>query len=94
MRVTSRILSKGGRYILAVRPLEWYAGSVGVGAVVEEVSDNAVYVLFDNGLRESFPPIRFAEYFAPEDHPAEAVPKANGDGTAGVRTASGKILHH
>lgn len=57
---------RGQRVVLTVRPLDWYAGRVGVGAVIEEVSDSAVYVLFDGGLRESFPPARFTEYFKVE----------------------------
>lgn len=69
---------KGQRFILTIRPLDWYAGSVGAGAVVEEVSPAGVFVLFDGGLRESFPPARFAEYFRPEVNGAAAKGAPNG----------------
>ncbi len=91
MGVKMQILPrKGQRYVLAVCPREWYAGKVGVAAVVDDVSDSAVYVLFEGGLRESYPPARFAEYFRPKDDPAVPVPHNNG--AAGARTASGNVL--
>lgn len=69
---------KGQRFVLTVRPLDWYAGSVGAGAVVEEVSPAGVFVLFDGGLRESFPPARFTEYFSAEGTAGSSKPATNG----------------
>jgi hypothetical protein len=101
MGLTAKTLVRqGGRYVLAVPPLEWYAGSVGVGAIVQEASESAVYVLFDGGLRESYPPARFVEYFRPEEYfeprdgVVEPVPVPISSGTNSARTASGRILRH
>jgi hypothetical protein len=88
--VKIQIPRSGQRFVLVVRPLDWYAGSVGVGAVVEEASEQAIYVLFDGGLRESFPPARFAEYFSREE--ATQVSK-NAPAASAARTGSGRILH-
>ena len=85
-----QIPRRGQRFVLVVRPLDWYAGSVGVGAVIEEASNEGIYVLFDGGLRESFPPARFAEYFRRE----ETTPVSkNAPAASAARTASGRILH-
>lgn len=71
MGVTIQLLPcRGQRYVLVVTPPEWYAGRVGVASVVEGVSDSAVYVRFEGGLRESYPPVRFMEYFRRSDDPA------------------------
>ena len=82
---------RGQRFVLTVRPLDWYAGSVGARAIVEEVSDTAIYVLFDGGLRESFPPTRFDEYFRPEGQVVAG--KAVSGGTPAARPAPGDNLH-
>ncbi|MEP6653807.1 MAG: hypothetical protein ABJA82_10630 [Myxococcales bacterium] len=87
-----QIPGRGQRFVLAVRPLDWYAGSVGSGALVEEVSETAVYVVFDGGLRESFPPARFAEYFKPEEHAPVATKTASNSTNGAARTASGRML--
>lgn len=78
---------RGEKFVLTVRPLDWYAGSVGAGATIEEVSDSAIYVLFDGGLRESFPPARFAEYFRPEAA-TPAVGPSDGKRSNGPRNLS------
>ena len=89
--VTTVIPRPGQRFVLVVRPLDWYAGSVGAGAVVEEVSDSAVYVLYDGGLRESFPPSRFTEYFRLEG--SVPVGKNAAAGSDPLRASSGPLLH-
>lgn len=87
-----QIPRRGQRFILTVRPLDWYAGSVGSGAIVDEVSDTAVYVVFDGGIRESFPPARFAEYFKPEEHAAVATQPPTNSAQGSTRTAAGRML--
>jgi len=84
---------RGDRCVLVTPPLEWYAGKVGVAALIEEVSESAVYVLFDGGLRESYPPARFAEYFRPEVAPGASVSDAKGAGAANTRATGLDHLH-
>ena len=48
---------------LKVQPPERYAGWAGARAVVQEASATSVYVVFESGLREVFPPGRFASLF-------------------------------
>jgi hypothetical protein len=84
----------GQRFVMVVRPPDWYAGRIGDGAVVVEASEGGIYVLFDTGLRDSFPPARFVEYFRPAV--VEALREANvrADGPWIERTPSGRILLH
>ena len=95
MGVTSMLPRVGQRFVLTVRPPDWYAGRVGAPVVVEESTDQGIYVLFDNGQRESFPPLRFAEFFRPEvaeTRPVTAAPIATGPWIE--RTPSGRIRLH
>lgn len=85
----------GQRYVMVTRPLAWYAGKQGDGVVVQQASGDCIYVLFDSGVRESFPPIRFAEYFrAAEPQPSEVRPLPSSAGPWIERTPSGRILLH
>lgn len=85
----------GQRFVMGVRPLAWYAGKLGDVAVIQQVSNDCVYVLFDSGVRESFPPARFAEYFRPADpKPLEVRPIQAVVGPWIERTPSGRILLH
>jgi len=87
--------SVGERFVMAVRPLAWYAGKPGDAAIIQQASADSVYVLFDNGLRDSFPPVRFAEYFRPaEPTLAEHRPIKPVVGPWIERTPSGRILLH
>src|SRR3569833_2394761 len=80
----------GQRFVMVARPLAWYAGKQGDVAVIQQASEDSVYVLFDSGMRESFPPTRFAEYFRPADpKPAEVQPIAAVAGPWIERTPSG-----
>ena len=95
MGVTSMLPRVGQRFVLTVRPPDWYAGRVGALAVVVEATEQAIYVLFDNGQRESFPPLRFAEFFRPEvseTRPVAAAPIFSGPWIE--RTPSGRIRLH
>jgi len=85
----------GQRFVMVARPLDWYAGKQGDGAIIQQASDDSVYVLFDSGVRESFPPTRFAEYFrAAEPKLAEVQPIQPVVGPWIERTPSGRILLH
>lgn len=85
----------GQRFVMTVRPLAWYAGKPGDAAIVQQAAADSVYVLFDSGLRESFPPVRFAEYFRPADPNAvEHRPIQPVVGPWIERTPSGRILLH
>jgi len=85
----------GQRFVMVARPLAWYAGKQGDGAVVQQASDDCVYVLFDSGVRESFPPARFAEYFRPADPKVTDVRPIQPVVSPWIeRTPSGRILLH
>jgi hypothetical protein len=53
----------GETWLLFVPPPPWYAGTVGTRAVIDSVSADSTYVLFECGMRECFPRARFADYF-------------------------------
>jgi len=40
-----------------------YAGRIGDEVIVTDRTDRAVYVRFDSGIAECYPPLRFAELF-------------------------------
>lgn len=85
----------GQRFVMVARPLAWYAGKPGDIAVIQQASGDCYYVLFDSGVRESFPPIRFAEYFRPADpKPLDVRPIQPVVGPWIERTPSGRILLH
>jgi hypothetical protein len=86
----------GQRFMVAVRPPDWYAGRIGDGAVVEESTQRGgVYVRFDSGLRETFPLVRFLEYFRPAVVAARERAAGPRLDTPWIeRTPSGRILLH
>ena len=86
----------GQRFVVAVRPPDWYAGRIGDGAVVEEATlVGGVYIRFDFGLRETFPLVRFLEYFRPAVVAAvERITGRRMDAPWIERTPSGRILLH
>lgn len=87
----------GQRFVMVARPLAWYAGKQGDVAVIQQASDDSVYVLFDSGVRDSFPPLRFAEYFRPAEPKPSEVRPIQPDVVVGPwieRTPSGRILLH
>ena len=93
--VLSMLPRVGQRFVLTVRPPDWYAGKVGARAVVQEASAQGIYVVFDGGPHESFPPLRFAEFFRPEvseTRPVPVIPTATGPWIE--RTPSGRIRLH
>src|SRR5262245_39317069 len=54
---------RGDAWTLVVTPPPSYAGTAGTRATIQSASSLAISVLFESGLRESFPPGRFAAYF-------------------------------
>jgi hypothetical protein len=58
---------RGEIWRLRVKPPACYAGAAGAKALIEDVSATSIYVLYESGLRESFPPGRFAGLFEPTD---------------------------
>jgi len=56
---------RGDSWILAVTPPPCYAGAAGARVSVESVSKDGVYVRFESGVRECYPPGRFTAYFEP-----------------------------
>ena len=51
------------RYVMVRAPSSGYAGHVGAEAVVTDVANGSVYVLFQSGIRECFPPRQFQDLF-------------------------------
>ena len=51
------------RVVMVRAPSSGYAGYVGAEAVVTEVANNSVYVLFESGIRECYPPKYFRDLF-------------------------------
>lgn len=88
----------GQRYVMVVRPPAWYAGKPGDGAVIQQMSEDCVYVLFDSGPRDSFPRMRFAEFFRDAEpkavEPIEPRPQQPMVSPWIERTPSGRILLH
>lgn len=85
----------GQRFVMTVRPPAWYAGKPGDAATVQHASAESIYVLFDIGPRDAFPPTRFAEYFRPADpERVEDLPIQRVEGPWIERTPSGRILLH
>ena len=86
----------GQRFVVAVRPPDWYAGRIGDGGVVEEATqEGGVYIRFDRGLLETYPLSRFREFFRPAvlaPREGNVLPKI--DGPWIERTPSGRILLH
>lgn len=86
----------GQRFVVTTRPPDWYAGRVGDGAVVQEATAaGGIYIRFDSGLVETFPLVRFLEYFRPAVVAArERITGARLDAPWIERTPSGRILLH
>jgi hypothetical protein len=93
--VLSMLPRVGQRFVLTVAPPDWYVGKVGARAVVQEASAQAIYVVFDSGQLESFPPLRFAEFFRPEVSETRPVPAVSAPTGPWIeRTPSGRIRLH
>lgn len=86
----------GQRFVVAVRPPDWYAGRVGDAAVVQEATQRGgIYIRFDSGLVETFPLVRFLEYFRPAVVAAlERITGTQLEAPWIERTPSGRILLH
>ena len=85
----------GQRFVMTVPPLAWYAGKPGDTGIIQQALADSVYVLFDSGLRESYPPLRFAEYFRLAD--PSVIQQLTIQPVASPwieRTPSGRILLH
>lgn len=50
-------------YVMTHAPALGYAGHLGDEARVVDRSNQGVYVVFDSGIREFFPPLQFAALF-------------------------------
>jgi hypothetical protein len=52
-------------FVMVRAPSTAYAGYVGAQAVVTEVTNGSVYVLFESGIRDCYPPSQFCALFRP-----------------------------
>lgn len=50
-------------FVMVRTPSRVYAGHVGAEAVVTDVANGSVYVLFESGMRECYPPKQFHNLF-------------------------------
>jgi hypothetical protein len=51
------------RFVMVRAPSSVYAGRVGAEAVVTDVANGSVYVVFESGVRECYPPQQFRHLF-------------------------------
>jgi len=52
------------QHVVMVRaPSSRYAGHVGAEAIVTDVTNASVYVLFESGIRDCYPPTQFRALF-------------------------------
>ena len=51
------------RFVMVRAPSSRYAGHVGAEAVVTDVANGSVYVLFESGIRDCYPPTQFRALF-------------------------------
>jgi hypothetical protein len=51
------------RFVMVRSPLSGYAGHIGAEAVVTDVTNGSVYVLFQSGIRDCFPSKQFRDLF-------------------------------
>jgi hypothetical protein len=51
------------RFVMVRAPLSGYAGHIGAEAVVTDVTNGSVYVLFQSGIRDCFPSKQFRDLF-------------------------------
>jgi hypothetical protein len=52
-----------GEFVMLAQPPPQYAGQLGARATISSVSKQHVFVVFESGIRESFPARVFSEYF-------------------------------
>jgi hypothetical protein len=53
------------RFVMVRAPSSGYAGYIGAQAVVTDVANGSVYVLFESGIRDCYPPQQFHRLFRP-----------------------------
>ena len=53
------------RFVMVRAPGSRYAGYVGAEAVVTDVANGSVYVLFESGIRDCYPHSQFHSLFRP-----------------------------
>ena len=53
------------RFVMVRAPASGYAGYIGAQAVVTDVANGSVYVLFESGIRDCYPPKQFNRLFRP-----------------------------
>jgi hypothetical protein len=53
------------RFVMVRAPSGGYAGYVGAEVVVTDVANGSVYVLFESGMRDCYPPKQFRALFRP-----------------------------
>jgi hypothetical protein len=53
------------RFVMVRAPSSGYAGYIGAEAVVTDVANGSVYVLFQSGIRDCYPPKQFECLFRP-----------------------------
>lgn len=51
------------KFVMVQAPASGYAGHVGAEAVVTDVANGSVYVLFQSGIRDCYPPMQFRALF-------------------------------
>jgi len=51
------------RFVMVRAPASGYAGFVGAHAIVTDVANGSVYVLFESGMRDCYPPRQFLDLF-------------------------------
>lgn len=50
-------------FVMVRKPSSLYAGHIGAEAIVTDVTNGSVYVLFESGIRDCYPPTQFRELF-------------------------------
>ena len=50
-------------FVMVRKPSSVYAGHVGAEAIVTDVTNGSVYVLFQSGIRDCYPPTQFRNLF-------------------------------
>jgi hypothetical protein len=51
------------KVIMVRAPSSRYAGHVGAEAIVTDVTNGSVYVMFESGMRDCYPPKQFHDLF-------------------------------
>jgi hypothetical protein len=59
-------------FVMVRAPSSGYAGYIGAEAVVTDVANGSVYVLFQSGIRDCYPPKQFESLFRPRRPPVRA----------------------